>query len=329
MTVSIAMTTYNGEKYIEKQLLSLLEQEHKPDEVIIADDRSTDNTVEIIKCFINAHNLNNWSVYVNDINLGFIDNFKKVISKTKGDIIFLCDQDDMWHKNKIEKLCILFDEHPDAIAINSGFQFIDGEDNMLNQLESKKTSNNNTIKYYIEKNAFVKIDYSTIIKYNISPGCTMAFRSILKDKLTEKTGYTIPHDWHINLLACAQNGLYFYNSELIDYRIHSSNTIGMSTTSDKPVLKIQGDFNKRLKVLECMQNLYGLLSLEPFISFADKKEKKFIKKSEKFASLRADVLQNRKLSSWFRLIIMASSVYQKGIYKMVLGDLVFMLRLHK
>ncbi|MCQ2441204.1 MAG: glycosyltransferase [Clostridia bacterium] len=104
LKISVAMTSYNGEKFIKTQLSSLLKQIRKPDEVIIVDDVSTDNTVEIIKDFITENGLYDWKLTVNEENLGFKQNFKKALSLATGDIIFLCDQDDDWCEDTIASI---------------------------------------------------------------------------------------------------------------------------------------------------------------------------------------------------------------------------------
>ena len=84
--ISVAMTTFNGEKYIEKQIESILNQSLSVDEIIICDDGSTDNTIELMKKY-------NVQIIQNKKNLGYKLNFKKAMEKCKGDYIFLCDQD--------------------------------------------------------------------------------------------------------------------------------------------------------------------------------------------------------------------------------------------
>ena len=100
--VSVVIATYNGEKYIVKQLESIRNQTRKPDEVIIVDDRSNDNTFKIVKEYIQQYALRNWRIYLNDCNLGYKGNFQKGIELATGKYIFLCDQDDEWERNKIE-----------------------------------------------------------------------------------------------------------------------------------------------------------------------------------------------------------------------------------
>ena len=93
--ISVAMTTYNGEKYIRKQIESILNQSMKVDEIIVCDDGSTDKTVEILKEYP-------VTVYQNENNLGYRLNFKKAMSLCTHEYTFLCDQDDIWEKKKIK-----------------------------------------------------------------------------------------------------------------------------------------------------------------------------------------------------------------------------------
>lgn len=102
--ISIVMATYNGKNFIEEQLESLRNQTLVADEVIIADDRSTDGTYEFILDYIKSHSLEKWSVYRNENNLGYSKNFSKLLMKASGEIIFLADQDDIWHNDKVEQM---------------------------------------------------------------------------------------------------------------------------------------------------------------------------------------------------------------------------------
>ena len=102
--ISLVMTTYNGSKHIRKQLESLLLQTKQPNEVLIFDDQSTDDTVEIISEYIHANCLFNWTVVKNQNRVGWKKNFIEGIKKASGDYIFLSDQDDIWYPEKIEKM---------------------------------------------------------------------------------------------------------------------------------------------------------------------------------------------------------------------------------
>lgn len=116
--ISVAMTTYNGDKYLSEQLESISKQTLLPDELVICDDASTDATREvIIKYTLNAPFV--VRVYVNEKNIGFTKNFEKAISLASGDLIFLCDQDDIWFPNKIKCIAELFQRERNLqIAVN-------------------------------------------------------------------------------------------------------------------------------------------------------------------------------------------------------------------
>lgn len=224
------MTTYNGEKFVKKQLLSILMQTKKPDEVIIVDDCSTDNTVEIVNEFIRDNSLSDWKLTILPTNGGFIQSFNEAISKTSGQIIFLCDQDDIWLPNKIEVMSKLMLENPQILSLASGFQKIDAYDKKIVSRNNPFSSNNNLIRKRIKPNKCIKISAFRVVAYNISPGCTCAFRSKIKDAFSRinEENMSLVHDWKINLIAALMDGLYFLNTPTILYRLHNNNSLGMN-----------------------------------------------------------------------------------------------------
>ena len=100
--VSVVVGTYNGSKYIETQLQSIIEQTYSNLEVIIVDDASNDDTVAIVQNIAKKHK--HISAYTFNDNLGYIKNFERGIALAKGDLIALSDQDDWWHPSKIKTL---------------------------------------------------------------------------------------------------------------------------------------------------------------------------------------------------------------------------------
>ena len=123
-TVSIAMCTYNGAGFLQQQLDSLARQTRKPDEIIICDDVSSDNSVAIAQAFADQSGLK-VRVHQNTQNLGYVKNFEKAISLCTQDIIFLCDQDDLWQPNKIEQMVGVFDAEPSVGLVLHDFCWID------------------------------------------------------------------------------------------------------------------------------------------------------------------------------------------------------------
>lgn len=105
--ISIALATYNGERYLREQLDSFAVQSWRPDEVVVTDDCSTDDTVRILEDFARKAPFE-VRVFRNEANLGYSGNFGRALSLCRGDIIFLSDQDDVWCSHKVETVCNVF-----------------------------------------------------------------------------------------------------------------------------------------------------------------------------------------------------------------------------
>lgn len=259
--ISIVMAVYNGEKYIVEQMESIRMQTRQPDEVILADDCSTDSTVEVIQAYIKQHGLN-WRLQTGTQNRGYIGNFTEALCQVNGDIIFLADQDDIWNRDKLERMEAMMKHNPGILALNTGFECIDSESKRIAARNPVFTSNHGLmICKHVGKGKVVNITPSYNICYNISMGCTMAFRKeLLKDFFEVKKLCKLPHDWKINLLAALKGGLYFWNVPMIQYRIHSRNTTGIKVDYDLTVEYRIGEYTKYLdyyhefgKMIEILQ----------------------------------------------------------------------------
>lgn len=317
--VSVALATFNGEKYILKQLRSLFSQGRTIDEVIICDDASTDNTVNIINDFIEQNRLTTWHLYVNPENIGFLRNFKKTIENTTGDIIFLCDQDDIWNKTKVGSMVNRFESDERIKAIYSGFKFIDTKDNIIRVHQNIMHSNNNLIKFRIEPFETVKINFSTISSHNISPGCTLAFTREVKDIYLSKTKSICVHDWELALIASFLDGLYFFNTPLTNYRIHPTNTIGLSELisirSKIQAIKYNVRLDKAKEIYSCLQamNVYHYL--------LDEDKLQILNKKCNFALLRLEALTEKNPLKICKLYKQNDSNYKAITLKGILSDI--------
>lgn len=116
--ISVAMATYNGEKYLREQLDSIARQDLLPLELVITDDGSTDATLQIVDDFA-RHAPFPVRNFRNDTRLGFADNFLKAASLCQGDLIAFCDQDDIWMENKLSICAALFRDPRVSLAIHS------------------------------------------------------------------------------------------------------------------------------------------------------------------------------------------------------------------
>jgi len=122
--ISIALATYNGAKYLPEQLDSFLVQSRLPDELVVCDDNSGDNTIALLKNFSKTSPFE-VRIIRNTTNLGYTQNFAKAISLCSGDVIFLSDQDDVWFNNKIERVTTLFETTPNCWVVVHDARVVD------------------------------------------------------------------------------------------------------------------------------------------------------------------------------------------------------------
>lgn len=126
MKISIAMATYNGAEYIQEQLQSFIDQTRQPDELIITDDCSTDETEAIVREFAKTAPFK-VEFYKNEKNLGYCGNFNAALMKTTGDLVFLSDQDDVFFPEKFQHMLKLAERSPEALVLMNDAALTDGD----------------------------------------------------------------------------------------------------------------------------------------------------------------------------------------------------------
>lgn len=226
--ISVALATYNGEKYIREQLESIINQDKKVDEIIVFDDASTDATLEIINKIKQKNDIN-IIIKKNTNNFGYIKNFRNAIQECSGDYIFIADQDDIWEKNKVSRMIdIMQKNNIDILA--SDYQMIDESGNVLKE--------NRFRKYNVDKN-IKKIKYASLLFGNKMPGCTYCFTKKLRELYLAKTKNQIIHDYALSLIGSITSGFYVTDEKLIKYRIHDKNVIGVRKKEDVAEVNIK------------------------------------------------------------------------------------------
>lgn len=213
--ISIAMCTYNGEHYIEEQLRSILLQTRKPDEIIICDDCSDDDTVNKIEKMLSSYT-GEAKVIRNKKNLGYKRNFQKAIGLCKGDIIFLSDQDDIWNLNKIEIMMDQFEKHPNASMVFHDAELVDEN---LNPIASSFWKI-----LHFNPQEFLMGNYERLLKGNVIQGSACAFR---KDIFIKAFPFPIEavHDEWLGLVASLYGAIIPVPAKLMKYR-QGHNQIG-------------------------------------------------------------------------------------------------------
>ena len=221
MTISVALCTYNGEKYIKEQIDSILQQTLNVNEIIVCDDQSTDNTVTVLNQYSIEHP-DLFKIYCNDINLRSVKNFEKAISLCTGDIIFLSDQDDIWVTNKVEKYIEHFNKKQYIQVIASNGYCID---------ENSKVTEMYAIwdvpEFLREQN--ITFNYFELITYisNIATGASMAFRKeILREVLPFPIIENFHHDEWIAIISANKKAFELLNEKYFYYRKHENQQVG-------------------------------------------------------------------------------------------------------
>ncbi len=206
--ISIALATYNGERYLKEQIDSLLLQTHANFELIVCDDKSTDSTLQILESYKEKIDI---KIFINTKNLGYIKNFEKAISLCTSNYIALCDQDDVWRKDKLE---VLVKNIGDFDLIHSDARLIDEHNNIIDNSYSTST------------NKVFRKDVKDYFFNNDATGCTIMFKKSLVKEFLPFCENIISHDWYITLIAKSKNGVKYINETLIDYRQHQNNQVG-------------------------------------------------------------------------------------------------------
>jgi len=227
MKISAALCTYNGSRYLKDQLQSIVNQTLIVDEIIICDDNSTDNTIEIIIEFQEKYP-NKITLNRNNINLKVNKNFEKAITLCTGDYIFLSDQDDIWANNKVETMISIFDKNPEYEGIFSDGNLI----NEFGEIFTEKSLWENVL--FFEKNINNQVDlfYYIANVRNMVTGATLCIKKEVKQFIFPfPKEDIIYHDEWIALLLAFRKKLSFSNEKLISYRIHSMQQIGVIKAS--------------------------------------------------------------------------------------------------
>lgn len=315
--ISVVMATYNSHRFLYKQFDSILMQTNPIDEMIIVDDASSDNTVELINEYVGKHNLKNWKLFIHDKNQGFIKTFSEALSYAQGDIIILCDHDDIWFENKVEVIQKTFDSNPGIKALATSFCQIDENDNLIVTKKRIGCSNNNLIRRRVKSGQLNKMTIKDIGVYNISPGCTCAITKGLRDEYIKTDTNVLPHDWKLNLIAECYDGLYYLDVVTTKYRIYTGNTIGLGHQSNYKKRSNQSlvDFNEKKEMLLLAKNYAGIKS----------KEYLFFTKLVSVLKKRVEMYKSEKLISiGFPLFI--QSFYFGKLYESIVMDIAVIIK---
>lgn len=211
MLISIALATYNGERFIREQIDSILNQTLSDFEIIVCDDCSTDNTVGIIKDY--AAKDSRIKIYTNDRNLGFKKNFERILTLCHGDLIAFCDQDDIWTPDHLQVLLESLENH---LCVCANAQMIDENGFPMNI----------TMRDFIPAHILPtnnEFFYKHELYGNIVQGAACMIRRSLLEKALPIPESAKFHDWWFALTACEHGGCKYIDKTILQYRRHEAN----------------------------------------------------------------------------------------------------------
>jgi glycosyltransferase involved in cell wall biosynthesis len=251
MRISIAMCTYNGARFVSEQLQSIATQTRVPDELIVCDDGSRDDTISIIERFAASVPFP-VRIFANEQNLGSTGNFEKAISLCSGELIALCDQDDIWMENKLEYL------EPCFADSSIGGVFSDAS-----LVDEDSQPSDGTLWRVFGFTPRLRDQWRTqsalpvLMKQDIVTGATLMFRAELRSSILPISREWI-HDGWIAWMIAMTSQLDFLDAPLIRYRVHRSQQAGIPDSSSTAIYArlVSGESGRSLRDLRKFEDLY-------------------------------------------------------------------------
>lgn len=219
--VEILLASYNGAKYIQEQLDSILSQTYKNIFITILDDASSDETIEIIKRYIEV-NPSKISLKVHSKNQGIINTFSTLLSLSSANYVMCSDQDDIWLPHKVEETMKKMIENEKKlgkafpILIHTDLIIVDER---LNKLDDSFWN-------YINIDAAKGQNLNRLLVQNIVTGCTMLMNRSLISLAVPFPQNILMHDWWIALIACSLGKIDYVQHPTLLYRQHRNNSLG-------------------------------------------------------------------------------------------------------
>lgn len=230
----ILISTYNGEKYLEEQLDSIIFQTIQDWRILIRDDCSDDKTVEIISLYQNNFPSKIQVVKNNNINLGATNSFFELLRHSTSDLVMFCDQDDVWSRNKLEVMSDFYNknihEKQIPVLVHSACEVVD---ETLGVLE-KETSAFNKQKCGMEKPFLWQIFQNDVT------GCTVLINAAMRETVNNidfLKHKIVQHDWFLAQIAYLCNAKFYFPGKTIKYRQHDGNAIGVKKMSLRKILQ--------------------------------------------------------------------------------------------
>ena len=236
--ISVVLCTYNGSRYLREQLSSVAQQTLTPAELVVCDDQSTDDTMAMVREFASSAS---FPVRVNENSqrLGSTRNFDQAIGLAAGECIALCDQDDRWAPDKLERLSGVLAENPTADGVFSDAELLDENSKSIGlSLFTKHRFNAR------KQREFLKNPTAMLLKHDVVTGSTLMFRSSVRN-------YSLPipaswvHDGWLAWMIASHSRLALTTETLTAYRVHSGQQLGVGILGDTGASELKDETRRQ------------------------------------------------------------------------------------
>ena len=220
---SVALCTHNGGRYLQEQLDSIGGQTLRPHELIVCDDLSNDDTLDILKRF-SVHAQFPVNINVNSKRLGVVKNFESAIAQCSGEFVALSDQDDLWFPDKLQKLAVEL-RSPDILAVFSDAEIVSADLARMDKSIWQRVGFNQREQDLVKSNC----SFSVFLKHHVVTGATLAFKkSLCRYALPIPSSWA--HDAWLSIIASAFGRVSVVSERLVAYRQHDNNVVGAKTS---------------------------------------------------------------------------------------------------
>jgi glycosyltransferase involved in cell wall biosynthesis len=314
MRISIAMATYNGENFLQRQLDSFLSQTRQPDELVVCDDGSSDDTLGILEHFRQVAPFA-VRIYRNQVNLGFTKNFEQALTKCSGDLIFFSDQDDIWFPDKVAFVVKIFLANPDKLLVIHDGRQVDGH----------------LVAHGVTKFSQVTAAYGSPNSV-VMGALTAVKKELLSCSLPVPDGM-VGHDVWLHNIAALLDSRLVIDKELQLIVRHGANTSGWIGSSVRKINKLDlwkfelkttpaTSYGDRILMNEASQ-----IRLNKILDGDNSYSRKIVEKSLSHLRNEREVLRYRDRlvkSNWFKQKAMCLCMWFRGDYQYFNGVRSFM-----
>lgn len=223
---AVVLCSYNGERFLPAQLASLKSQTVQPAVYVLSDDASTDGTWTLLQAFASERHAAGCEVVLhrNDINMGYVRHFEQALQQAVDvEVLFPCDQDDVWHPKKLERMLAPFATRPDLLILHADARLVDADGQATGRgLFEVLEVTADEIAAMHDGRAF-----DVLLRRNVVTGAAMALRPrLLEQALPVGEGWA--HDEWLALWGAMLGEADTLNEVLVDYRQHGDNQIGVT-----------------------------------------------------------------------------------------------------